>query len=78
MLKVLATVSVTAASLLPSCSPATIGGEKVPDGLSCFEDEVIGYVPIGEPPYELRCYHWEVENGKAVVSVDGQPIDVDW
>jgi hypothetical protein len=64
--------------MIPSCDPPTIGGEKVPNGLSCNEDEVIGYVPVGEPPYDLRCYHWEVVDGEVVVSVDGQQIDVDW
>jgi hypothetical protein len=79
MLKVIATVGgAVTALLIPSCDPPTIGDGTVPNGLSCEEDEVIGYVPVGTPPYPIRCYHWEVVDGKAVVSVDGQEIDVDW
>lgn len=47
------------ALLLAGCGAATIGGTEVPADLHCEEDEVIGFLPIGEAPYDLVCYHWE-------------------
>lgn len=39
---------------------ATIGGNAVPDTLHCEEDEVIGFVQSGTPPYALGCIHIDI------------------
>lgn len=36
---------------------AQIGANTVPAGLECEEDEVIGFVQEGTPPYSLGCVH---------------------
>lgn len=42
--------------------PATIGSDIVV-GLDCAEDELIGYVQQGQPPYSLGCIHAEEFTG---------------
>lgn len=36
---------------------SSIGADTVPSGLACEEDELIGYVNDGTPPFALGCVH---------------------